>query len=180
MNAKIVLRAVALAISCVITFWLTTNLLASLYSVSREDDLLGGMWAVIATIFVYRENLAESMGAALSRMVATLVSFALCFVYLIFFPFSVWGMAALIGISAVAVTMMGRPNDTMTAAITTTVVLVAAAIGPHDAWRLPLLRLLDTAVGVAVGLAVARISGLSVHHKSTSSFGPGATKKAGA
>ena len=39
-----------LAISCLISYWLITNILAREYSVSRDNDLLGGMWAVIATI----------------------------------------------------------------------------------------------------------------------------------
>jgi hypothetical protein len=37
--------------------------------------------------------------------------------------------------------------------------MVVAALSPHDAWRQPVLRLADTAVGVAVGVAVAWLSG---------------------
>ena len=44
-----------LAIACLITFWLTTHLLSRVYAVSHDDDLLGGMWAVIATVFVFRD-----------------------------------------------------------------------------------------------------------------------------
>jgi uncharacterized membrane protein YccC len=32
-------------------------------------------------------------------------------------------------------------------------VLVISSINPHGAWQQPILRLLDTAVGVAIGLA---------------------------
>jgi hypothetical protein len=96
-TGNIVLRAVVLAISCVISFWLITHILAGVYSVSRDDDLLGGMWAVIATIFVYRYSHSETVHAALSRMAATLVSFGLCLVHLLLFPFHVLGMAKLIG-----------------------------------------------------------------------------------
>jgi len=151
----IAFRALMLTISCVISFWLITHILPNLYSVSRDDDLLGGMWAVIATIFVYRHTQSESLGAAGLRLVATLASFALCLVYLLVFPFNVWGMAALIGIGAFGLGMMGRPDYIMTTSITTAVVMVAAALGPHDAWRLPGLRLIDTVVGVAVGAAAS-------------------------
>ena len=48
-----------------------------------------------------------------------------------------------------------RPEDEITAGITTTVVMVAAKLSPHDAWRQPILRLADTAIGVAVGLVAA-------------------------
>jgi hypothetical protein len=121
-TGEVVARGAMLAISCAISYWLITRILASTYSISRDDDLLGGMWAVAATIFVYRYSHAESVRAALSRMAATLVSFALCLVYLLIFPFHLWGMAALIGIGAIVVTMMGRPDDTITTGITIAVV----------------------------------------------------------
>jgi uncharacterized membrane protein YccC len=88
-------------------------------------------------------------------MAATFVSFGLCLVYLLIFPFHVWGMAALIGIGAIVVTTMGRPDDTITTGITIAVVMVVAALSPHAAWRQPILRLFDTAVGVAVGVVTA-------------------------
>ena len=154
-TGEVVIRAVVLAISCVISYWLITHILANTYSISRDDNLLGGMWSVAATIFVYRYSHAESVHAALSRMAATFVSFSLCLVYLLIFPFHLWGMAALIGIGAIVVTIVGRPDDTITTGITIAVVMVVAELSPRDAWRQPILRLIDTAVGVAVGLAVA-------------------------
>jgi uncharacterized membrane protein YccC len=154
-TGEIVARGAVPAVSCVISYCLITRILANAYSVSRGDDLLGGMWAVAATIFVYRYSHAESVRAALSRMAATTVSFALCLVYLLIFPFHIWGMGALIGIGAIAVTTMGRADDTITTGITIAVVMVVAALSPQDAWRQPILRLIDTAVGVAVGVAAA-------------------------
>src|ERR1700734_442495 len=152
-TGEVVMRGAILAISCAISYWLITAILANTYSISRDDDLLGGMWAVVATIFVYRDSHAESVRSALSRMAATSVSFALCLIYLLIFPFHIWGMAALIGIGAIIVTTMGRPDDTITTGITIAVVMVVAALSPHGVWRQPILRLVDTAVGVAVGVA---------------------------
>jgi uncharacterized membrane protein YccC len=148
-------HSVALAISSLITFSLITNILVHLHSVSRDDDLLGGMWAVIATVFVYRYSYEQSTSAALSRVAATLVSFALCLAYLLFLPFSSWGMAILIGLGALVTPLIGRPNDTITTAITTAVVMVVAGISPANAWEQPILRLADTVVGVAVGFGFA-------------------------
>jgi hypothetical protein len=166
-----IFRAMILAISCVISFWLITRILVNVYSISRDDDLLGGMWAVAATIFVYRDSYEESGSAALSRMFATLVSFALCFVYLLILPFNVWGMAGLIAIGAIAVVMIGRSNDMITTSITTTVVMVVAAIGPQDAWREPILRLVDTTVGALIGLGAAWISAFGPQSASASGAG---------
>ena len=140
-TGEVVIRGAILAISCAISYWLITHILANTYSISRDDDLLGGMWAVVATIFVYRYSHAESV--------------RLCLVYLLIFPFHVWGMATLIGIGAILVTTMGRPDDSITTGITIAVVMVVAALSPHDAWRQPILRLVDTALGVAVGVAAA-------------------------
>jgi hypothetical protein len=88
-------------------------------------------------------------------MAASSVSFALCLAYLLMFPFHVWGMATLIGIGTILVTIMGRPDDAMTTGITIAEVMVVAAVSPHDSWLQPVLRLVDTAVGVAVGIAAA-------------------------
>jgi uncharacterized membrane protein YccC len=125
------------------------------YSLSRDDDLLGGMWAVLATVFVLRDSYQRSVAAAVSRISATVVSFVLCLAYLAFLPFHAWALAVLVGASALAVSVLGRPDDAVTAGITTAVVMVVAAVSPQHAWQQPILRLADTLVGVAVGIAAA-------------------------
>src|SRR5258705_1495252 len=145
----------ALAISCFISYAVITHILNRAHFVSRGDDLLGGMWAVAATIFVYRESYQQSVRAALSRMAATLLSFVLCLVYLLIFPFSPWGMAALIGIGVIILTLLGRSEDIITTGITTAVVMVVAGISPHLAWIQPILRLVGTIVGQADAIALA-------------------------
>jgi hypothetical protein len=57
----LLLCGVTLSMLCVISYWLITHLLARFFSVSRDDDLLGGMWAVVVTSFVYRDNYEESV-----------------------------------------------------------------------------------------------------------------------
>jgi uncharacterized membrane protein YccC len=88
-------------------------------------------------------------------MAATFVSFALCLIYLAFLPFHAWALAVLVGASALAVMLLGRPGDAVTAGITTAVIMVVAAVSPQHAWQQPILRLADTLVGVAVGVAAA-------------------------
>ena len=156
-----VVECVVLAVACLITYWLATTLLSRVYSVSRDDDLLGGMWAVLATIFVLRDSFGQSVAAAVSRMAATFVSFVLCLIYLAFLPFHAWALAVLVGASALAVMLLGRPGDAVTAGITTAVIMVVAAVSPQHAWQQPILRLADTVVGVAVG-ALAAWTGIQV------------------
>jgi hypothetical protein len=150
-------QGVGLAAASLISYGLITQLLTRAYSVSREDDLLGGMWAVIATVYVYRESFQKSINAALSRMSATVLSFALCLIYLLIFPFHPVGMAALIGIGAVILILVDRAEDVITAGITTAVLMVMAGIAPQHAWTQPILRLVDTSIGLGVGIASAWI-----------------------
>jgi len=146
------LRAAA---CCLLSYKIITGVLVFSGFVPHDDELLGGMWAVIATIFVLRRCYEESANAALLRTSATLLSFALCLVYLLVFPFRVWGLVVLIAIGAIVLDLIGRSKDVITASITTTVVMVVAAISPQQAWRQPILRLIDTSVGIAVGIAGA-------------------------
>jgi uncharacterized membrane protein YgaE (UPF0421/DUF939 family) len=123
----------ALGVACFISYMLITRILGQAYFVSRDDELLGGMWAVIATIFVYRHTYQQSVSAALSRLTATLLSFALCLVYLLIFAFHPWGMAMLIGIGAIVMTPIGRPEDIITTGITTALVMVVPEVSPEHA-----------------------------------------------
>jgi uncharacterized membrane protein YccC len=146
---------IMLAVACLVTYLVATNVLSHLYFLSRADSLLGGLWAVIAAVFVSRDSYQHSLAAAVSRMAGTLVSFVLCLIYLSFLPFHAWALAVLIGASALLVTLLGRPGDAATAAITTAVVLIVAAVSPRDAWEQPILRFFDTLIGVVIGVAAA-------------------------
>jgi uncharacterized membrane protein YccC len=146
-----VVYALNMAIACLITYWIMTHILSRF--VDESTDFLGGMWAVVATVFVFRETRLQSLSAGIARLIATCVSFALCLLYLLLFPFTPVGMAALIAIGTVVIALLGRRDEIVTVGITTAVVMVVAAMSPSDAWQQPLLRLADTLVGIAVGVA---------------------------
>jgi uncharacterized membrane protein YccC len=162
-------HSVGLGISSLITYLLITHVLAPIHSISKASDLLGGMWAVIATLFVFRESQRESVDAALTRAWATLLSFVLCLVYLLIFPFHPLGLAVLIGLGTFLLMAVGHDELVTTAAITTAVVMVVAAVSPHDAWQQPILRGIDTAVGIAVGVAASSIAPRLAHVRASRS-----------
>ena len=143
--------ALDMAIACAISYWLTTDVFYPF--VNRDSDLLSGMWAVVATVFVFRETRRHSFSAGMARLIATCVSFALCLLYLWVFPFTALGMAVLLGIGTLAMMLLNRRDDIVTTGITTAVVMVVAGMSPLDAWHEPLLRLIDTVAGIAVGVA---------------------------
>jgi uncharacterized membrane protein YccC len=149
-------HALVLGLACWVSYALTTNGLARLTSVGHENDLLGGMWAVIATVFVFRVGYRDSIEAAASRGVSTLVSFALCLVWLLVLAPGVTGLIVVITVGTAVLLLVGRDDDVVTTGVTSAVVMVVASLGPvEQAWTQPLLRLGDTAVGVAIGLAAA-------------------------
>jgi uncharacterized membrane protein YccC len=145
----------ATALACLVSYLFITRALSAVHSVSTADDKLGGMWAVIATVFVYRLGYRDSLSAAASRSLATVLSFVLCLLYLLLFPFSPLGLAVLIGIGTAILMLGGHEGDVVTTGITTAVVLVVAALARTDAWEQPIFRAVDTAAGIAVGLAAA-------------------------
>jgi len=155
---QIIVHAVVLAVACIFSYQAITFLLAHGWTISRDDKSLGGMWAVIATIFVFRYSYKDSAKAAFSRTTATFLSFLLCFCYLLIFPFTPHGMAVLIGLGTVLLSLVGRDEDIVTAGITTTVIMVVANLSPVDAWKEPILRLIDTLVGLVVGMVFAWIA----------------------
>jgi hypothetical protein len=55
--------------------------------------------------------------------------------------------------------LVGRPDDIITTGITRAVVMAVAAISPDHAWKQPILRVVDTIAGVAVGLKKSTYEG---------------------
>jgi uncharacterized membrane protein YccC len=143
--------AVDMAIACLITYWIMVFLLPQ--SVGWPSTSVGALWAVISTVFVYKDTRAHSLSAGISRLIATFASFALCLIYLWMLPATAIGMAALIAIGALLLILVGRRDEMGLTAITIAVIMIIAASNPEDAWRQPLLRLVDTIVGIAVGVA---------------------------
>jgi uncharacterized membrane protein YccC len=74
-----------------------------------------------------------------------------------------WGLGVLIGLGALVMAFLGRPGDTITTGIATAVVMVVAAVSPHDAWQQPILRWIDTIIGLAVGVAAGWIVVRATH-----------------
>jgi hypothetical protein len=48
--------------------------------------------------------------------------------------------------------LLNRRDDIVTTSLTKAVVMVVAAISPEQAWQQPLLRFVDTIIGIAAGV----------------------------
>jgi uncharacterized membrane protein YgaE (UPF0421/DUF939 family) len=142
-----VVYAISLTIASLITYYVLEPF------VNHPNDLLGGMWATVAAVFAFKDSRDLSLRAGVARFFATCVSFVLTFVYLLLLPFSPVGMAVIIGIGTLVVMLLGRRADVVTTGITTAVIMVVAGVGPASlGWTIPPLRLLDTVIGIAVGV----------------------------
>ena len=64
--------AAGLTVACLLSYEVITLLIA--HCVSRGDGFLGGMWATVATIFVFRRAGTGELAAGVARFVATCVS----------------------------------------------------------------------------------------------------------
>jgi uncharacterized membrane protein YccC len=143
--------AVDMGIACFVSYYVITVSLSRL--IDTESDLLGGMWAVVATVFVFKETRSKSLSAGLSRLIATCVSFTVCQAYLLIFPATAPGMAVLLAMGTLVMALLDRRDDIVTTGITTAVVMVVAAMSPESAWQQPILRFVDTVVGIAIGVS---------------------------
>jgi hypothetical protein len=61
-----------MGVACQVTFWINTSMLAPL--VEPDSGLLGGMWAVVAVIFVFRDTVGEAVRVGLDRLAVTCVA----------------------------------------------------------------------------------------------------------
>jgi uncharacterized membrane protein YccC len=150
LSAWDVVYGVNMAVACLISYWTMMHALSGL--AGSATDYLGGMWASVGTVFVFRDTRKGSLSAGAQRFMATCVSFALCQLYLWIFPFTAVGMAALLGIGTLIMMKLGWRDNIVTTGITTVVVMVVAAMDTRAAWLQPSLRLLDTVVGIAIGI----------------------------
>ncbi len=142
--------AVDMAIACLITYWVVAFLLP--HVAGKPSTPVGILWAVISTVFVYKDTRGHSLSAGISRMIATTISLALCMSYLLLFPITPFGMAALILIGTLVTIALGRREEIGLTAITTAVVMIVAASDSQNALQQPLLRLADTVIGIAIGV----------------------------
>jgi uncharacterized membrane protein YccC len=144
--------AVDMALACLITYWIMVTI-HSRFGLGASSEVVGTLWAVVATIYVFRDTRAKSLSASVGRVIATVVSFALCFAYLLLFPFTPIGLLAVLAGGTLIMMALGRREEIGLAGVTTAVVMLVAAVDVQDAWQQPLLRLMDTLIGIAVGVA---------------------------
>lgn len=155
-RARHLVEAGFLAVATVVAWYLVTPLGHLLLGAQDADAELAGMWSVVGAAFVFSDSVRVSRHSFASRTIATLISSALCLLYLLVFPVTPWGIAGVVGLGAVVLSAGHLQAETVTTSITTAVVLVVADLDVTGAaWHEPLVRVGATVIGGAVGLTSA-------------------------
>jgi len=150
-QASDITYAIGLALACLVSFWIMTHLLNPL--VGHDDEVLGGMWAGVAAAFVFRDTRGAAVSASIGRLIATAVSCVLCLALMMLVRPNALGMALILAVGTLLLIALNLRDTIITMAITTVVVMAVAIISPAEARIQPVLRFIDTVVGIAVGLA---------------------------
>src|ERR1700746_2824483 len=109
--------AVDMAIACLITYWVVASFLPNL--AGRSSTSVGILWAVISTVFVYKDTRSHSLSAGIARLIATIISLILCLIYLLLFPITSFGMAVLLFVGTLVTILLGRRGEIGLTGITT-------------------------------------------------------------
>jgi putative flippase GtrA len=139
--------AIDMAIACWLSYAVAVWILAPFTRL--DDDLLSGRRL---QRFSFRDSRVPSWMAGLERLLATTISFALCLPWLLFLPATPLALSLLIGAGSLVMMLLNRQDDVVTTGITTAVVLGVAMISPEHAWEQPVLRFIDTFVGITIGI----------------------------
>jgi uncharacterized membrane protein YgaE (UPF0421/DUF939 family) len=161
LSAWDVAYAIDMAIACLMTYWIIIFLLPHL--IGWHSTSVGVLWAMISTVFVYKDTRTHSLSAGISRLIATFAGFALSLIYLSLLPATTIGMGALIAIGVLLMVIIGRRDEVGLTAITIAIIMIVAASNPQDAWLQPLLRLVDTLVGISVGVACKWVASFVIY-----------------
>lgn len=97
-------------------------------------------YAIITALLVpFGETRVKAWRARMDRLIATSVSVALCFLYVLIFRSRAWKCGS--DRTRNASQDPAWPTDIVITGITTEVVFVVAGIGPENTWQRPILRL---------------------------------------
>jgi uncharacterized membrane protein YccC len=132
--------------------------ISSLVHGSSDAATIGAMWAMISAIVVTQETRSATLDTAWLRIFGSLAGAAISAVYLSFLPFSVVGMAFLVGLTVLVCQVLGIPGHARLAALTAGVVMVVSALNPDIP---PVInagtRFFEVIIGSTVAVAVVWI-----------------------
>jgi len=122
----------------------------------EPTSLVGGLWAVISAIIVIEASHIETYISAKNRIIGSLIGAIVSGFYLLFFPFSLVGFAAAIGVGVLICLLLGLPQSIKLTGITISVIMIVSTIAEdlHPFLNAG-LRFAESAIGAGIALIVA-------------------------
>lgn len=144
-----VAKSIAVLVSYLTGFYLTG-------SFHDESRYFGAMLAGIASVVALQADIKTSIKQGWLRVLGTFIGATIATAYLLIFPFSVAGFIVTVFILEIACMMLSIPDNGKMATIALIVIMLISQKNPDIP---PIvnssLRFLETAVGVAIGIAMA-------------------------
>lgn len=122
--------------------------------IDAVSALAGSILACTSCIVVMQQSgVRESLREGGLRLLGTLIGVVIGCIYLLLFPFTVWGLLAAIFLQEVVCMVLAVPDNGKMATISLVVVMLVAHFTPHLSPVLNgLLRFTEAAVGASVGI----------------------------
>ncbi len=127
--------------------------------------MVGGLWAVISGLIVSEPaTVKESIATARTRVTGSAIGCLFGAVYLLLFSFNPFTYALFIGIASLLCYLLNYGQHVKLAAITMSVVIVVSSVSQINPVKNALLRLIESCIGVGVGVLVSWLLDKVNHH----------------
>lgn len=144
-----VAKSIAVLVSYLIGFYITGNF-------QDESRYFGAMLAAIASVVALQADVKTSIKQGWRRVLGTFIGAVIACIYLLIFPFSVLGLIVSVFVLEIVCMAMNIPDNGKMATIALIVIMLISQRNPEIPPIInSLLRFLETAVGAAIGIAMA-------------------------
>jgi uncharacterized membrane protein YccC len=117
---------------------------------------IGGLWSVISGVIVFEDARKKVLRSAKLRVIGTFIGALVSGVYLYFFPFTVIGFAACVGVGTFICHLVRLPDHIKLTVVTISVIMIVSFITNNSR---PIenaaLRFVESVIGALVALIVA-------------------------
>ncbi len=171
--------ALSKSIAVVLSFILGSLFTSQIHQASK---LLGAMLAAVSSLVVLQADVKTSVRMGWLRILGTFIGVLIAYLYLVIFPFNIWGMALSVFLLSLLCMWVGIPDDGRIATMTLVMILIISEMSPE----LPpltngMLRFCEATIGSLIGIALAwglvRIKSMRSRHKASKKNHAAGTQK---
>jgi len=147
-----ILIALQYGLGALISFSIALLFSKNIIHITSGTAMIGSLWAMITFISVTQDCCSSTQDTAWLQVLGAFLGAVLSGIFLSIFPFSIAGMALLIGIVVLICQVLGIPGPARLAALTVGIVMVISAINPEIP---PLVNAMTRFLEVLIGSTIA-------------------------